>query len=208
VAKAGQDQAQAALSQAQTSFNYTQIRSPFDGVVIEKKADSGTFASPGMPIFTVEDARQYRLEASVNENDLRCVRTGRRVSVRIDTLEDGPLKGRVVQIVPAADSASRSFLVKIELPTVPRLHSGLFGRVLFPRGERNALLIPRAAVVERGQLQGMFVLDQNNVASLRYIALGKPSGSTVEVLSGLEEGDRFVAKPDALDLNGKRVQPK
>ncbi len=111
-----------------------------------------------------------------------------------------------MQIVPAADPASRTFLVKIELPTDTRLGSGLFRRAQFSRGERQALLIPRSAVVERGQLQGVFVLDQNKVASLRYITLGKLCGSEIEVLAGLQDGERLVAKPGELDLNGKRVE--
>jgi len=206
MAKAGQAQAQAALSQARTSLDYTRIRAPFEGVVTEKKADSGTLASPGMPIFTVEDVRHYRLEATVNENDLRYVRTGQQVSVAIEALDKAGLNGRVVQIVPAADSASRTFLVKIDLPTDTHLRSGLFGRVQFSRGERQALLIPRSAVVERGQLQGVYVLDQNKVASLRYITLGKRSGAEVEVLAGLQDGERLVAKPGAVDLNGKSIE--
>jgi membrane fusion protein, multidrug efflux system len=206
VANAGQAQTQAGLSQARTSLDYTRIRAPFDGVVTEKKADSGTLASPGMPIFTVEDVRHYRLEATVNENDLQYVRTGQQVSVAIDALGNAGLKGKVVQIVPAADAASRTFLVKIELPTDAHLRSGLFGRAQFSRGQRQALLIPRSAVVERGQLQGIYVLDQNKVASLRYITLGKPSGAEVEVLAGLQNGERLVAKPGAVDLNGKRIE--
>ncbi len=206
MAKAGQAQAQAALSQARTSLDYTRIRAPFDGVVTEKKADSGTLASPGMPIFTVEDVRHYRLEATVNENDLQYVRTGEQVSVVIDALDNAGLKGRVVQIVPAADSASRTFLVKIDLPSDTRLRSGLFGRAQFSRGERQAMLIPRSAVVERGQLQGIYVLDQNKVASVRYITLGKHSGAEVEVLAGLQDGEQVVAKPAAADLNGKRIE--
>jgi len=206
MAKAGQAQAQAALSQARTSLDYTRIRAPFDGVVTEKKADPGTLASPGMPIFTVEDVRHYRLEATVNENDLQYVRTGEQVSVVIDALDNANLKGKVVQIVPAADAASRTFLVKIDLTTDTHLRSGLFGRAQFSRGERQALLIPRSAVVERGQLQGIYVLDQNKVAGLRYITLGKPSGANVEVLAGLQDGERLVAKPGAVDLNGKRIE--
>jgi RND family efflux transporter MFP subunit len=206
MAKAGQAQAQAALSQARTSLDYTRIRAPFEGVVTEKKADSGTLASPGMPIFTVEDARHYRLEATVNENDLRYVRTGQQVSVVIDALDEAELNGRVVQVVPTADSASRAFLVKIDLPADTRLRSGLFGRARFSRGQRQGLLIPRSAVVERGQLQGIYVLDQYKVASLRYITLGKPSGTEVEVLAGLQEGEQLVAKPGAVDLNGKRIE--
>ena len=111
-----------------------------------------------------------------------------------------------MQIVPAADSASRTFLVKIELPTDTRLRSGLFRRAQFSRGKRQSLLIPRSAVVERGQLLGIYVLDQNKIASLRYITLGKPSGEDVEVLAGLQYGERLVAKPGAVDLNGKRIE--
>ena len=206
MAQAGQGQAQAALAEARTSLDYTRIRAPFDGVVTEKKADTGTLASPGMTIFTVEDVRRYRLEATVNENDLRYVRTGQQVSVVIDALDNTGLEGKVVQIVPAADSASRSFLVKIELPTDLQLRSGLFGRAQFSRGQRQALLIPRSAVVERGQLQGVFVLDQNQVASLRYVTVGKSSGSDIEVLAGLQSGERLVVKPGELDLNGKRIE--
>jgi RND family efflux transporter MFP subunit len=206
MAKAAQTQAQAALRQARTSLDYTRIRAPFEGVVTEKKADPGTLASPGMPIFTVEDVRRFRLEATVNENDLRYVRTGQQVSVVIDALDNAGLKGKVVQIVPAADAGSRTFLVKIDLPTDARLRSGLFGRAQFSRGERQALLIPRSAVVERGQLQGIYVLDQDKVAGLRYITLGKPSGAEVEVLAGLQDGERVVAKPGAVDLNGKRIE--
>ncbi len=206
MAQAGQAQAQAALRQARTSLDYTRIRAPFDGVVTEKKADLGTLASPGMPIFTVEDVRRYRLEATVNENDLRYVRIGQQVSVAIDALDNGEVHGKVVQIVPAADAASRTFLVKIELPPDKRLRSGLFGRAQFSRGERQALLIPRSAVIERGQLQGIYVLDQNKVAALRYITLGKPYGAEVEVLAGLENGEHLVAKPGAIDLNGKRIE--
>ena len=101
---------------------------------------------------------------------------------------------------------SRSFLVKIELPADTRLRSGLFGRAQFSRGNRSALLIPQTAVVERGQLQGVYVLDQNRIASLRYVTLGKAAGSVVEVLAGLQEGERLVAKPGEVDLNGKRIE--
>jgi membrane fusion protein, multidrug efflux system len=96
--------------------------------------------------------------------------------------------------------------VKIELPLDTRLRSGLFGRAQFSRGDRQALLIPRSAVVQRGQLQGVFVLDQNKVASLRYVSLGKSSGSEIQILSGLQSGQWFVANPGERDLNSKRVE--
>lgn len=208
MARADQAQAKAAMTQARTVLDYARIRAPFDGVVTNKKADPGTLASPGAPIFTIEDVGRYRLETTINEGDLRYLRMGQQVPVIIDALGNAELAGRVVQIVPAADAASRSFLVKIELTADPRLRSGVFGRAQFSRGERQSLLIPRTAVIERGQLQGVFVLGQNNVAALRYVTLGKPSGGNVEVLAGLQSGERLVAKPGELDLNGKRIEAK
>jgi RND family efflux transporter MFP subunit len=205
MARAEQAQAAAALTQARTSLGYAQIRAPFAGLVTEKKADAGTLASPGMLLFTVEDTRSYRLEATVDESDIRILRVRQTVPVSIDALGDAELSGKVVQILPAADSASRSFLAKIELPSDPRLRSGLFGRARFPRGERSSLSIPRAAVVERGQLQGVYVIDANQIAGLRYITLGQTAGDQVEVLSGLQEGEKLVTAPGNRDLSGKRI---
>jgi membrane fusion protein, multidrug efflux system len=206
MAGAGLVQAHAALQQAHTALGYTRILAPFDGLVTEKKADVGALVSPGMPIFTVEDLHRYRLEATVNETDLRYVRMGQQVPVIIDAVGDRELKGRVVEIVPAADAASRSFLVKIEIPSDPALRSGLFGRAQVSRGERSALLIPRTAVVERGQLQGIYMLDQNKIASLRYITLGKPTDGRVEVLAGLQAGETFIADPGGREFSGKKIE--
>jgi RND family efflux transporter MFP subunit len=206
MAKADQAQAKAASTQARTALDYTRIRAPFDGVVTERKVDAGTLASPGLPIVTVEDVRHYRLEATVNESDLKYARIGQLTPVLIDALGDAELNGKVAQIVPAADPGSRSFLVKIDLPSDVRLRSGLFGRVQFARGERNSLLIPRTAIVTRGQLQGIFILDQNKVASLRYVTLGRPFGDNIEALAGLQSGEQLVVKPGEIDLDGKRVE--
>jgi RND family efflux transporter MFP subunit len=206
MARANQAQARAELAQARTAFEYTRIRAPFDGMVTEKRVDPGTLASPGMPILMVEDVHRYRLEATVNETDLVHVRIGLPAPVLIDAVGNAPLEGKVAQIVPAADPASRSFLVKVDLPHDTRLRSGLFGRAQFPRGERGSLLIPRTAVVERGQLQGVFVLDQKNLASLRYITIGRSWGDNIEVLAGLQSGDRLVAKPGELELDGKYIE--
>jgi RND family efflux transporter MFP subunit len=206
MARADQEQAKASIAQATTALEYTRIRAPFDGVVTEKRADTGTLASPGIPIFTVEDVRRYRLEASINESDLAFVRIGQSVPVVIDALGTERLPGKVVQIVPAADPGSRSFLIKVELPADPRLRSGLFGRAQFSRGERRALLVPQSAIVERGQMQGVFVLDQNKIAALHYVTLGKPAHDQVEVLAGLQDGDWLVARPGTLELDGKRIE--
>lgn len=205
IAKAGEAQASAALAQARTSLSHTSIRAPFDGVITAKKADVGALAAPGTSIFTIEDPRHYRLQATVDESDIGLVHLGQGVSVTLDALGSATLSGRVAQILPAADPVSRSFVVKIELPANPQVRSGLFGRARFPRGSLSALLIPITAAVERGQLRGVYALDSNHVAELRYVTLGDMAGSNVEVLSGLQPGERIIADPGARDFSGKRI---
>jgi RND family efflux transporter MFP subunit len=208
IAGAGQAQANAALTQARTSLAYTRIRAPFAGVVTEKKVDAGMLATPGLPMFTIEDTRRYRLEVTVDESELRTVRNGQVSPVTIDALGNVSLSGKVLQIIPAADATSRSFLVKIELPADTHLRSGLFGRARFPRGERSALLIPRDSLVTRGQLQGVYVVDANQIAGLRYVTSGKNAGEQIEILSGLQEGEKLVSAPGERDLGGKRIAPR
>jgi RND family efflux transporter MFP subunit len=204
---AGQAQAQAAVAQAHTAFEYSRVRAPLDGVVTEKKAEAGTLASPGMALFVVEDPRLYRLEASLDEADIGLVRTGQKITVQIDSL-DSELAGKVTQIVPAADPATRSFLVKIDLPVEKRLRSGLFGRARISRGERTSILVPRSAVLRRGQLQAIYVLDSAQIASLRYVTLGNVMGDKVEVLSGLGGGERMVTNPGDKEFDGKKIEVK
>lgn len=205
MAKASEAQASEALTQARTSLSYTRIRAPFDGVITEKKADAGTLAAPGMPIFTIEDTRRYRLQATVDESDIALVHLGQRVPVALDALGKAKLSGRVTQIMPAADAASRSFVVKIELPLDPRVRSGLFGRAHFTRGQRTALLIPQTAAVDRGQLRGVYVVDSNSIAELRYVTFGNAVEHNIEVLSGLQAGEKLIADPGSREFSGKKI---
>ena len=205
-ATAGSAQAEAAVAEAKTTVGFTKIRAPFDGVVVTKLVDAGAMAAPGVPLLVVEDPSHFRLEASVDEGDIGTVHLGGQVPVAIDALGAQPVMGKVVQIVPAADPSSRSFTVKIDLPANPVIRSGIFGRARFPRGERQAVVIPPAAVLHRGQLDAVYVVGKDGVAGLRYVTLGKTSGSDVEVLSGLDNGERIVAAPGDRELSGKRVE--
>ena len=199
-------QAEAGQAQARSTEGYTRIRAPFDGVVTAKLADAGTMASPGVPLLTVEDTRKFRLEVTVDESRIAEVRLGETVPVSLDALGDAPLQTKVVQIVPAADPGSRSFLVKLELPADARIRSGLFGRAVFAHGTRQALVLPKSSVVNRGQLQGIYVVGADKIADLRYVTLGRAAGEKVEILSGLQAGERVVTAPGDRELAGKRVE--
>ena len=208
LARAEAKRATASLAEARVLLSHSRVEAPFAGLVTQKAVDPGTFASPGTPLFTLENTSRYRLEAMLNESEMAPVRLGSLVNVTIEALGSTQTSGKVSQVVPAADPASRSFLVKIDLPVDARLRSGLFGRARFPRGTRSALTIPKSAVIERGQMQAVYVLDSGNIATLRYVTTGNVLGPQVEVLSGLESGERIAAAPGDRQLAGKRIEPR
>ena len=206
LATAEVSRAKAGLAEAQVSLGHARVEAPFAGLVAQRQVDPGTFASVGTPLLTLEDISRYRLEALLNETDMHSIRIGGEATAVIDALGTAELSGRVAQIVPSADAASRSFLVKIDLPPDTRLRSGLFGRARFSPGTRTALTIPTSAVVERGQMQAVFVLDASDIATLRYVTTGKGLGQRIEILSGLETGERVVAAPNERELAGKHIE--
>ena len=189
---------------AKIMHDYTRITAPFSGIVTAKSVEPGNLAAPGAPLLTIERDGAYRLEASVDESKLPFVKAGQPVEVVLEAL-DRRLPARVSEIVPAVDAASRAYTVKIDLPAMPNVRSGMFGRAWFPMGARKAVTIPSAAVVERGQLQSVYVID-NGIARNRLITTGKRRPGAVEVLSGLSEGEKVVSPvpPDLAD--GARVE--
>jgi RND family efflux transporter MFP subunit len=170
--------------------SYAEITAPFAGVVTAKSVDPGAMAVPGAPLLTIEREGAYRLEASVEESRVTAIRLGQPVSVTLDGV-DRTLDARVSEIVPAVDPASRSYTVKIDLPSLPTLRSGAFGRVSFSLGRRSPLTIPVGAVTARGQLQSV-VVAENGIAHARLITAGQQSKDQVEVLSGLTAGEMVI----------------
>jgi RND family efflux transporter MFP subunit len=169
---------------------YSEIIAPFSGTIITKSIEPGTLAVPGAPLFTIERDGAFRLEASVEESRLSLARVGKTVSVTIDGI-DRTFPARVAEVVPSVDAAARTGTVKIDLPSLPELRSGLFGRALFETGARKVLTVPSAGVMERGQLQSVYI-EENNIAHTRLVTLGTRVKDKVEVLSGLNQGDRVI----------------
>ncbi len=188
------DQAKAELANAQVFVSYGRITSPISGLVVTKQAEVGSMATPGAPLLTIEDSSCYRLEVAVEESRLGKIRMGERARLRIDALGEGDLEGRVAEITPIADSASRSYTVKIYLPKLPYLRSGLYGTARFVSGQKQAILLPQKAVMRRGQLTSVWVVDETGIARLRLIKTGKSYGGSVEVLSGPGAGERIVVE--------------
>ena len=197
-------QAEEAVQAAQIAREYAEITAPFAGVVTEKRMDAGSLATPGAPLLTVEGAGSFRLEASVEEGLLPAARLGQVVIVTLDSLGQ-TVQGRVSEVVPSVDSSSRSSLVKIDLPRIANLRSGIFGRAQFPRATRTVLVAPPDAVIDQGQLQSVMVIE-NGVAHARVVTSGERRGGAVEILSGLAAGEKIVSPRPRNLLDGSTVE--
>lgn len=192
------EQAEAAITTAQTRLSYTRIAAPATGIVVERLVDPGSLANPGAPLLKIEPSGRHQLEIDVPETYIGALRQGQILTVRLDALgEAGRLEGRVAEIVPVINVASRTFTVKLMLPPHSAIKSGLYGSALLPGETRPALMIPIQAVVEHGQLKSVLVVE-DGVAKRRLVTVGEADGDRVEVLSGLTQGESVVLNPSSI----------
>lgn len=186
VAEAARDTAAALLAS-------TAIHAPFNGVVTDRWVEAGDMATPGKPLLQVEDSRELRLEVTVAGDEASGITVRQPVEAVIDALGPAPLSGTVAVIVPRAEAATQSVLVKVDLPRTPGLKSGLYGRARFTVGLDRVLTVPISAVSSIGALDQVFVVDADGVVHARLVRLGRSYGDRVEVRAGLEPGERVFA---------------
>lgn len=203
-ATAGVEAARAASDAADTTETFSRIAAPFDGVVAEKFVEPGNMAAPGTPLMRIEDARGFRLEVRVDESRVGQIAAGATVPIALDAGADGLariVEGTVTEIGRAVDADTRAFLVKVALPDEPGLRSGMFGRARFGTRSRRALTVPAAALVRRGQMTSVFVVEKD-IARVRLVNV-----SGTEVLAGLSDGDIVIVGAPPAVSDGRRVRP-
>jgi len=203
-------QAKADLAGSRVYSSHTRITAPISGIVVSKQADAGNMAVPGAPLLTIESGADYRLEAAVEESQINKIRLRDQVRLQLEAIDTQELAGLVVEIVPASDPASRTYLVRISIP-VPAgnqqiVRSGLYGKARFIIGQTQAITIPKQALVLNGQLTSVFVVDSSGVAHMRLVRTGKTYGERLEVLSGLTEGEQIVVDALPAIKDGTRVR--
>jgi len=181
-------EARAAATQAGAVLDFSSIRAPIAGIVTARFVDPGAQAAPGVPLLTIEEARATRVDAYLPEGVL--ARIGDRVFVDAGGQR---VPARVTHVQPALDSGSRSSLVKLELDQP--LRSGAFVKVLISTGSRDTITVPNTALVRRGALTSVFVVDAQHVARMRLITVGSTDAARTEVLSGLDAGETIVIAP-------------
>jgi RND family efflux transporter MFP subunit len=198
-AKARLDQAQARVSESQEQQGYTVIRAPFSGVVTKRFVELGEGVNPGQPLMAGMSLEQLRASVTVPQSFVKAMREHGKASVE---LADGQrLEATAMRIFPYADESSHAVNVRVNLPAGDHgIYPGMFVKVGFVTGVSEAIQVPAASVAHRSELTAVYVVNGDGRISFRQVRLGRVSGDQVEVLAGLESGERVARDPIAAGI--------
>lgn len=195
---AAEAQTAAALANAgasSTSRSFTTIVAPYDGVVATTDVQVGDMATAGRPLLTVFDPHELRVTATLPQSVLARADLSAPVAIDIPSL-GRTLAARRVTVIPMADSRTHTTQVRLDLPEAAGVMPGQYARASIVTGHARALTIPAAAVLRRGEVTAVYVVDAKGVAQLRQVRLGEPAGGErVEVLAGLDAGETVSTAP-------------
>ncbi len=198
-AEANYSRAEQAVREAEVLLSYATIRAPKSGTIVDRWAEEGDMARPGVPLLSLYDRKSLRLEVPVMENLASRLHVGDRVTVHIDAL-GRDFQGIVDEKVPQAETATRTFLIKVKLPPADDLYEGSFGRLRIEVETRPHLCLHSGAIQRIGQLEFVRVVDRKTGrVERRFVKTGRRGyGSYVEVLSGLQPGELVIVPKEAL----------
>lgn len=196
--------ARAGFDTASAQMKYATVVAPFAGVVTQKMANAGAMAAPGYPILMLENTDKLQVQTSVARDIFAQLKVGTLVAIQAEG-QSADIVGKVANLVPSADPVTHSHLVKIDLPQGHSLRSGSFVQVVFALGEREGIRVPVGAILTRAGITGAFVVDSQGIARFRMVRTGASSGGKVEILAGLNAGERVVLSSATALQNGDKV---
>jgi RND family efflux transporter MFP subunit len=187
-------QAQAAVDVVRTALRYTSLRAPFDARVQARRVSAGDLVGPGQPLIELEGGG-FELQATLSQEEAVVLREGLQIRFQAEGREGA---AEVFAISAGADPIARRQLIRARIvDPPPGLRTGAFARLTLPGDTREALWVPRAVLVERGDLTGVFVARDGR-AELRWLALGEAEGDRIPVRAGLRAGELVIEDPGAV----------
>lgn len=197
--------AEAGVREAKAMRDYAVITAPFAGIVTQKMANAGDLATPGMPLLVLENTGHLQVVAAAPEALALKIKKGDPLAVTVPVAEFSQA-GTVTEISPAADTASRTALVKIRIDGGSALQPGQYARVALPGAAgASAFAVPETALSRFGQMERLFVI-QNNKAQLRLVRSGEHLDGQVEILAGLDAGEQVVVQGGERLVDGQPVR--
>jgi RND family efflux transporter MFP subunit len=194
------EQARAAIREIDQALENAVSFAPFDGVILKKMIEQGDIVQPGMPLVTFADITRLQIRVEVPTGLLNTVKVGRSVQAKLDN-DTAPIDVEIDRVFPMADPGGHTTTVKFNLPDGVEAHSGMYAEVLIPDPQKKAAahpVIPSSAILWRGSLPAVFLVDDGGTLKLRLIRIGDrtPDGM-VSVISGIKVGDKILANPSA-----------
>ena len=193
----------AGAGQAQTERSFATIVAPYSGLVSARHVELGEMATPGKPLMTGFDPGTLRVTATVPQAQVAAIQAGAKARVEV------PSSARWVDatqltVIPSADPRTHTTQVRLGLPADVRgIYPGIYARAHFVTGRASALLVPRAAVLQRSELTAVYVIPESGAPQLRQIRLGTAGDErAIEVLAGLRAGERVAIDPVKAGMNG------
>ena len=199
------------LKEIDDLLTYTQIKAPFAGVIAAKNAEVGDLVTPGRPLIVIESTEDFEIEFKVGEADINNVQIGDSIQIALSSISNQLYSARVSDVSSAGEELSNQYLVKVR-PQIPSekktlLRTGMYATAYLPMHSTINVSIPVSALVQRGQLEGIYVLNAQNVAILRWIRIGDKANSTVEVLSGLKAGEKVIKESALIQHDAQKIIP-
>lgn len=199
------------LSEINDMLDYTTLEAPFDGYIVSRNASEGDMASPGRPILGIEKAEGIEVLISVPETEISRFTMQDTVTATVSAAGRQEFKGVVSNINPSATRGSRQFQVEITLIDYSKqsgLKSGMFAEVGVRSVSDSVITVPASAIINRGQLTGLYTLSGDSELMLRWVRLGEQKNNRVQILSGLSAGEQYVTAVDGSLREGLKVSAK
>lgn len=185
---------EAAVREAETLLGYAVIRAPFDGVVERRYADVGDLASPGLPLLEVEGSDSFQVEADIPDSLSGGLKQGTSANISIPS-SGLTFTATVSELSSSADPSAHTVSARFAVPAGVDVRSGQFARVQLAGAPARRLLAPSTAVSRDGQMERVFVEDDAHRSVLRLVRTGAVVADRVEILSGVDDGERLVVSP-------------
>jgi RND family efflux transporter MFP subunit len=207
LARAQNTQSNARLDELRINLENTNIVSPVNGFVARRAVDPGAFVGQNAPVVDVVDIGRVRLVVNVIEKDLKQLQSGGETRVEVDAYPGETFVGRVARVAPVLDPSTRTAPIEIEIPNPGfRLKPGMYARISITTDERKeALVVPSNAVVDSGGRRGVFVPNEDSTVTFRPVRVGIEEQTQIEILEGVQEGDRVVTTGAGALQDGARI---
>ena len=187
-------QAQAGVDALKANIGYTQLRAPFAGVVQSRKVNEGDFVGPGMPLLELIGDGEQELVATLSDQEAKGLKAGAKVKFEAEGVQG---EAQITGLAPGGDPYSHKGTLRAKVLKPKGLRQGSFARILVAGVAVEGLSVPRSALVQRGELTGVFIAKEGR-AELRWLSLGEGSGSYLPVRSGLKSDEKIIDQPGAL----------